>query len=49
MSGFQNSHPLQPDETVQGNLALMHMLQEMLAEIGGFCWGDFATSCRRTW
>ena len=36
MPGFQNAHPLQPDETVQGSLALMHMLQEMLAEIGGF-------------
>ena len=36
MAGFQNAHPLQPDETVQGSLALMHMLQEMLAEIGGF-------------
>ena len=36
LPGFQNTHPLQPDETVQGNLALMHMLQEMLSEIGGF-------------
>jgi glycine dehydrogenase subunit 2 len=35
-SGFAFSHPLQPVETVQGNLALMFALQEMLKEIGGF-------------
>ncbi|SEN65389.1 aminomethyl-transferring glycine dehydrogenase subunit GcvPB [Nitrosomonas marina] len=34
--GFAQSHPLQPDETVQGNLKLMHDLQEWLKEIGGF-------------
>ena len=34
--GFALSHPLQPVETVQGNLALMFSLQEMLKEIGGF-------------
>lgn len=34
--GFAQSHPLQPDETVQGNLKLMYDLQEWLKEIGGF-------------
>ena len=34
--GFALTHPLQPVETVQGNLALMFALQEMLKEIGGF-------------
>lgn len=34
--GFSFTHPLQPIETVQGNLALMYRLQEWLKEIGGF-------------
>jgi glycine dehydrogenase subunit 2 len=34
--GFAHVHPLQPAETVQGCLALMFSLQEMLKEIGGF-------------
>lgn len=34
--GFLFTHPLQPIETVQGNLALMYTLQEWLKEIGGF-------------
>jgi glycine dehydrogenase subunit 2 len=34
--GFAFTHPLQPVETVQGNLALMYTLQEWLKEIGGF-------------
>jgi len=36
LPGFAFTHPLQPIETVQGNLALMYALQQMLAEIGGF-------------
>jgi glycine dehydrogenase subunit 2 len=36
MPGFVFSHPLQPIETVQGNLALMFETQEWLKEIGGF-------------
>jgi glycine dehydrogenase subunit 2 len=36
LPGFLNTHPLQPIETVQGNLALMYMLQEWLKEISGF-------------
>jgi glycine dehydrogenase subunit 2 len=36
LPGFAFTHPLQPIETVQGNLLLMHELQEMLKEIGGF-------------
>jgi glycine dehydrogenase subunit 2 len=36
LSGFAEAHPLQDPETVQGNLALMHGLQQWLAEIGGF-------------
>ncbi len=36
LPGFAHSHPLQPEDTVQGNLALMYRLQEWLKEIGGF-------------
>jgi len=36
LPGFAETHPLQPDYEVQGNLALMYELQGMLAEIGGF-------------
>ncbi|KAF0112448.1 MAG: glycine dehydrogenase subunit 2 [Chloroflexi bacterium] len=36
MPGFALTHPLQPEETVQGNLALMYDLQEHLKEIAGF-------------
>lgn len=36
LPGFANVHPLQPWETIQGSLLLMHMLQDMLKEIGGF-------------
>ncbi len=36
LSGFINSHPFQPLETIQGNLAAMFLLQEWLKEITGF-------------
>jgi len=36
LPGFLYTHPLQPIETVQGNLALMFELQEWLCEISGF-------------
>src|SRR5690606_21418150 len=36
LPGFLHTHPLQPIETVQGNLALMYQLQEWLKEIAGF-------------
>ena len=36
LPGFLFTHPLQPIETVQGNLILMYHLQEWLKEIGGF-------------
>lgn len=36
LSGFSNIHPLQPEETAQGALALMHELQDYLKEIAGF-------------
>jgi glycine dehydrogenase subunit 2 len=36
LPGFAWTHPLQPIETVQGNLAMMFQLQEWLKEIGGF-------------
>lgn len=35
LPGLAHSHPLQPIETVQGNLALMYELQEYLKEISG--------------
>lgn len=34
--GFANTHPFQPVETIQGNLAVMYILQEWLKEITGF-------------
>jgi glycine dehydrogenase subunit 2 len=36
LPGFTLTHPLQPEETVQGNLALMFEMQEWLKEISGF-------------
>ena len=36
LPGFVNTHPLQPIETVQGNLALLWEMQEWLKEISGF-------------
>jgi glycine cleavage system protein P-like pyridoxal-binding family len=33
---FALTHPLQPEDTVQGNLYLMYALQEWLMEISGF-------------
>ncbi len=36
LPGFALTHPLQPEETVQGNLLLMYELQEWLKEIAGF-------------
>ncbi len=36
LPGFAFTHPLQPIETVQGNLALMYTLQEWLMELSGF-------------
>lgn len=35
LPGFAQVHPLQPDESVQGALALMHELQNWLAELTG--------------
>ncbi len=36
LPGFAATHPLQPIETVQGNLVMMYTLQEWLKEIAGF-------------
>ncbi|MFZ3071487.1 MAG: aminomethyl-transferring glycine dehydrogenase subunit GcvPB [Anaerolineaceae bacterium] len=36
LPGFVFTHPLQPADTVQGNLYLMYTLQEWLKEISGF-------------
>lgn len=36
LPGFAFAHPLQPIESVQGNLYLMYQLQEFLKEISGF-------------
>jgi glycine dehydrogenase subunit 2 len=36
LPGFARLHPLQDPATAQGAMALMHALQGMLAEIGGF-------------
>ncbi len=36
LCGFTQAHPLQPVETVQGSLEIMYLMQQWLAEIGGF-------------
>lgn len=36
LPGLADVHPATPDRLAQGTLALMHQLQEMLAEISGF-------------
>ena len=36
LPGFAFTHPLQPIETIQGNLGLMYGLQQWLKEIAGF-------------
>jgi glycine dehydrogenase subunit 2 len=36
LPGFANSHPMQPPQTVQGNLTLMAQLQNYLGKIAGF-------------
>jgi glycine dehydrogenase subunit 2 len=36
MTGFATLHPLQPEASAQGALALIYELQQLLAEIGGF-------------
>jgi glycine dehydrogenase subunit 2 len=36
LPGFAFTHPLQPVESVQGNLALMYTMQDWLKEISGF-------------
>ena len=36
LPGFVHTHPSQPESTVQGNLALMHGLQEALKALSGF-------------
>ena len=35
LPGFAHAHPLQPESTVQGTLAVMHDLQDWLAELTG--------------
>jgi glycine dehydrogenase subunit 2 len=35
LPGLATLHPLQPDQTIQGMLAILHETQEMLAEIAG--------------
>jgi glycine dehydrogenase subunit 2 len=35
LPGFAHIHPMQPEETVQGALGLMHQLQDFLAELSG--------------
>jgi len=36
LPGFASTHPLQPVDTVQGNLRIMYEMQEFLKEIGGY-------------
>lgn len=39
LPGFVRTHPLAPDETVQGNLQLMHELIQLLCEVSGMAVG----------
>jgi glycine dehydrogenase subunit 2 len=39
LAGFTRTHPLAPDETVQGNLELIHALIQLLCEVGGMTAG----------
>jgi glycine dehydrogenase subunit 2 len=39
LPGFRGLHPLQPEHSAQGILALMHELLVLLAEITGMSWG----------
>ncbi len=39
LPGFTRTHPLAPDETVQGNLQLMHELIQILCEVSGMTAG----------
>lgn len=39
LPGFTRTHPLAPDETVQGNLQLIHELLAILCEVGGMSAG----------
>jgi glycine dehydrogenase subunit 2 len=39
LPGFRALHPLQPEDSAQGILALMHELLGLLAEITGMSWG----------
>lgn len=41
LPGFLRTHPLAPDETVQGNLQLLHELMDMLCETCGMTAGSF--------
>jgi glycine dehydrogenase subunit 2 len=36
LPGFAHTHPLQSEDTIQGNLALMYDMQDFLKEISGF-------------
>jgi glycine dehydrogenase subunit 2 len=49
LPGFLFTHPLQPIETVQGNLALMYQMQEWLKEISGIRGCDTSTCRGRAW
>lgn len=42
LPGFGEAHPLQPADDVQGALAVMHALQEILAEISGLAGASLA-------
>ncbi|MCB1113897.1 MAG: aminomethyl-transferring glycine dehydrogenase subunit GcvPB [Chlamydiia bacterium] len=42
LPGFQRTHPLAPDQEVQGNLELMWELTELLADAGGFSAGTLS-------
>ena len=47
--GFQRAHPLQPDSTVQGTLAMLWRLEEALCEITGMARATLQPPGRRLW
>ncbi len=49
LPGFASIHPLQPEITAQGALALMFDLQNWLKEIGGFTGVTLQPAAARAW
>jgi glycine dehydrogenase subunit 2 len=44
LPGFARTHPLAPEETVQGNLAIIHELLQILCQLGGMTAGTLLSN-----